>query len=132
MVGLFRALSIALYCFVTPVVAAATGVTLQQTIDTITPAVAALVLTLSSVLGLASLLNQLKDATPPRLWLFIFAHMVSSWAGGIFAFAIGEWYEWNDWAEVALICACAYAGARSLDLLRDRVLAMLPSSDKGR
>jgi hypothetical protein len=128
--GIIRALSAFLYLVVTPLVATATGVTLEQTMQGVSLAVCALVFTLSSVLGLASLLNQLKTETPPKFWLFVFAHMVSSWAGGLFAFILAEWYDWNDWAETAFICACAYAGARSIDLMRDKMLSLIPGSGK--
>jgi len=123
---LLHALSVGLYLIVTPIVATATGVTLEQTMAGVSLRVVLLVLLLSGVLGLASLLNQLTKETPPRLWIFVAAHMVSSWCGGIFAFVLGEWYDVNDWFEVAMICAAAFAGARSLDLMRDRVLALLP------
>lgn len=126
-----RTIAALLYGVVAPLVAAATGITLEQTMAAVTLPVIALVLTLSSILGLASLLNVLKDVTPPRFGWFVAAHMFSAWTGGIFAFIVAEWYNWNDWAEVAFICACSYGGARSLDTMRDRVLDILPRIFRG-
>jgi hypothetical protein len=111
-------------------VLAATGVTLGETVQSITPLLLVALFGLSSVLGLASLLTRLKRGTPEHFKLFVVSHMVSSWAGGCIAFVIGERYNIDDWGEIAFIMAAAYAGTRVLELTSDKVLALIPKGGR--
>jgi hypothetical protein len=105
-----------------PPVAYASAVTLDGTVGGVSPLAAMMVLVLSTLFGLAALLNVLKDTTPPRLLAYVGAHMLTSWGAGAIAFVIGEWRSWDDWFTVGMVMICSYGGVRVLDAVRDRLL----------
>lgn len=74
-----------------------------------------MVLIISTLAGLAALLNRLVDSTPPRLVVFVAAHMVSSVLAGVMMFFIGERADLDGMTEAISIGLCAYAGAAALD-----------------
>jgi hypothetical protein len=116
--------------FLNPCVAFAAGVTFDTTFRGVSLLSVSMVLILSTVFGLAALLNLLKDGTPPRLPAFIAAHMVTAIAAGMASFVFSEYYELNDWLEVGIIMLTSYGGVRFLDLGRDHLFSRLTSTQR--
>lgn len=75
------------------------------------------VFVISMLAGLAALLNRLRDEMPPRLGLFIGAHMVSSLLAGVLTFFISERADLDGMTEAISVALAAYAGAAALDKL---------------
>lgn len=74
-----------------------------------------MVLIVSTLSGLAALLNRIKTDMPPRLGLYITAHMAGSLLAGLLAFLVGEQADLADMTEAVSIALAAYAGAALMD-----------------
>lgn len=99
----------------------ATAITLGDTMRDVPHLAWLMVLVLSTVTGMAALLSRLKDADPARPVLFVLAHMLSSMVAGFLAFLAAEGQGLGDFEEAAAIMVAAYAGAKLMDRLSDRV-----------
>ncbi len=97
----------------------AAGVTLGATVAAVPGLAWVVVFVLSTVFGLAALLNRLKTEAPPKLGVFIAAHMSGCWLAGLLAFfateSVGKPAGVPDFMEVVIIGLASYAGARILD-----------------
>lgn len=105
-----------------PACAWATGVTLGETLATVPLLAWMMVFILSTVSGLAALLNRLKDSTPPKLRLFVASHMLGSALSGLLIFFISTGAEVGDFYQAGLIATAAYAGAKFLDAAADKLV----------
>jgi len=97
-------------------------VTLAETLATVPLLAWTMVLMLSTISGLAALLNRLKDETPMRLRLFVAAHMLGSALAGTLIFFISAGAGVADFYQAGLIATAAYAGAKFLDAASDRLV----------
>jgi amino acid transporter len=98
-----------------PVTAWATGVTIGATLTEVPVLAWVMVLILSTVSGLAALLNRIKTDLPERLPLFIAAHMLGSVLAGLLTFFVGESADIPDMAEAVSVALASYAGAALMD-----------------
>lgn len=74
-----------------------------------------MVFILSTVSSLAALLSKLRTETPPRLGMFVAAHVLGSWVAGVLLFFVGEAFDMHDFLEVGVIALGSYAGAQLMD-----------------
>lgn len=98
-----------------PATAWATQITIDQTLADVPLLAWLMVFILSTVSGLAALLNALKVDLPKRWPIFIGAHMLGSWLAGILLFFGLEGAETADLVEALAIGLGSYAGARLMD-----------------
>ena len=98
-----------------PATAWATGITLGTTLNDVPALAWVMVLILSTVSGLAALLNRLKTEMPARLVPFVAAHMLGSLVAGVLTFFISESSDIADMAEAVAIGLASYAGAALMD-----------------
>lgn len=70
---------------------------------------------LSTVSSLAALLNRLKFDTPPRLPVFVAAHVLGSWLAGVLIFFVGTAVKLDNFLVVGAIAIGSYAGAQLMD-----------------
>lgn len=112
-----------------PTCAWATGVTLGETLATVPFLAWVMVFMLSTISGLAALLNRLKDETPAKPRLFIAAHMLGSVVAGLLIFFSLTGTGVGDFAIAAAISTAAYAGARFLDARADRLVTKPKEAD---
>jgi hypothetical protein len=97
-------------------VAYATTVTLNDTLSGVPPMAWAMVLVLSTISGLAALLNHLKEDTPERMLFFVLSRMIGSILSGVLTFfVLSGMGGVNDFFSVAIISIAAYAGVQLLD-----------------
>lgn len=98
-----------------PMSAWATAITLGETVAAVPSLAWLMVLVLSTVSGLAALLSRLRDEAPPRVAVFVLAHMLGSVLAGVLTFFATEGADVNDFAEAVAIGLAAYAGAKLMD-----------------
>lgn len=98
-----------------PITCWATGITLGTTLNEVPLLAWLMVLILSTVSGLAALLNRIKTEMPARLVPFVAAHMAGSLVAGVLAFFAAEQMDAPDMAEAVSIALAAYAGAAFMD-----------------
>lgn len=97
----------------------AAQITLGESLSSVPGLAWLMVFILSTVSGLAALLNRLKTETPPRLAVFVAAHMLGSWLAGVITFFGVEVLDQHDLLEAVAIALGAYAGARAMDRWSD-------------
>lgn len=98
----------------------ATSVTLGSSLAGVPLLAWALVSVLSTVSGLAALLNKLKNGQPERTGLFIASHMLGSMLAGALTFlTLSGFGGINDFLQTVIISIGAYAGATLLDSAAD-------------
>lgn len=117
-------------CFLWPMITWAAGMTLSKTFNDIPPSAWGIVLVLSTVSGLVSLLQRLKDEmmkpedeTNIRFawkW-FAVAHLIGALFVGLISFLIAEAFEIKDLLEAVFIAILSYAGARVMDRVADGI-----------
>ena len=93
----------------------AAQITLGETLATVPALAWLMVFILSTVSGLAALLNRLKTDTPDNLKTFVAAHMLGSWLSGALVFFALEAADLADFSEAVGIALAAYAGARLME-----------------
>ena len=98
----------------------ATSITLDATLRSVPLLAWLMVCILSTVAGLAALLAKMRDETPPRVVVFVGAHMLGSWLAGLLLFFAGEAGDINDFVEAVSIALGSYAGARLMDRWADK------------
>lgn len=108
-----------------PATAWATQITIGQTLADVPLLAWLMVFILSTVSGLAALLNALKVDLPKRWPIFIGAHMLGSWLAGILLFFGLEGAETADLVEALAIGLGSYAGARLMDKWSDIFVSKL-------
>lgn len=109
----------------------ATTVTLGTSLASVPALAWALVCVLSSVSGLAALLNRIKDLQPARPALFMAAHMLGSMLAGALTFlALQGFGGVNDFLQTVVISVAAYAGATLLDSAADTLNARVRTLSK--
>ena len=106
-----------------PATAWATGVTLGDTLATVPLLAWVMVFMLSTVSGLAALLNRLKDNTPLKLPLFVASHMLGSALSGLLMFFMSTGAGLGDFYQAGLIAIAAYAGATFLDAAAEKLVS---------
>lgn len=112
-----RAVQLVVYLLWAPT-AWATNITLGSTLVGVPPLAWLMVIILSTVSGLAALLNRLKVDTPPRLAFFLSAHMVGCWLAGILIFLASEVMSppgTHDFIKIIAIVLGSYGGAQLMD-----------------
>lgn len=97
----------------------AAQITLGTTLATVPALAWLMVFILSTVSGLAALLNRLKTDTPEHLKTYVAAHMLGSWVSGVLMFFVMEAADVADFSEAVGIALAAYAGARLMDRWAD-------------
>ena len=112
-----------------PMTAVATQVTLGDTLLAVPNLAWLMVFILSTVSGLAAVLNALKGAIPARWVIFVSAHMSGSWLAGLLVFLAVESSNVPDLLEAVLIGLGSYAGAKLMDKWSDTVLSRLPKGE---
>lgn len=106
-----------------PVTAWATQITLANSLMAVPPLAWLMVFILSTVSGLASLLNSLK-AEDSRHWLLLTtAHMLGSWLSGFIMFLIAEDTAVSDLMETVFIAIAAYSGAKLTEKASELMLS---------
>jgi peptidoglycan/LPS O-acetylase OafA/YrhL len=98
-----------------PTTVYAASITLGDTLHDVPLLAWLMVLIVSTLSGLAALLNRIKTDMPPNLALFVIAHMAGSLLAGGVAFLVGEQADVADMAEAVSIALAAYAGAALMD-----------------
>ena len=112
-----RAVQLVVYLLWAPT-AWATSITLGSSLAAIPPLAWLMVVILSTVSGLAALLNRLKVDTPPRLGFFLAAHMIGCWLAGILIFFAAEALSppnTHDFLKIIAIVLGSYGGAQLMD-----------------
>lgn len=112
-----------------PTCAWATGVTLGETLATVPALAWTMVFMLSTISGLAALLNRLKDDTPKKLRLFVTSHMLGSALAGLLIFFMSTGAGVADFYQAGLIATAAYAGAKFLDAAADRLVTKIKEAE---
>lgn len=108
-----------------PATAWATQITIGQTLADVPLLAWLMVFILSTVSGLAALLNSLKLELPKRWPVFIGAHMLGSWLAGVLLFFGLEGAETADLVEAVAIGLGSYAGARLMDKWSDTFVSKI-------
>ena len=98
-----------------PTTAWATAITLGTTMAEVPLLAWLMVVILSTVSGLAALLNRIKVDMPVRLAPFACAHMLGSLVAGVLVFLVCEQADAPDMVEAVSIALAAYAGAALMD-----------------
>lgn len=98
-----------------PTTAWATSITLGTTLHEVPLLAWLMVVILSTLSGLAALLNRIKSEMPTRLVLFVAAHMLGSLVAGGLVFLASEGIDAPDMVEAVSIALAAYAGAALMD-----------------
>lgn len=98
-----------------PTTVFAASITLGDTLHAVPLLAWLMVLIVSTLSGLAALLNRIKTDMPPRLALFVVAHMSGSLLAGVLTFLVGEQADLADMAEAVSIALAAYGGAALMD-----------------
>jgi len=106
-----------------PITAWATSITLGSTLASVPLLAWLMVLLLSTVSGLAALLNRLKVEAPARPAVFMASHMLGSWVAGVLVFLGAEAVDAHDLAEAVAIGLAAYAGAKLMDQWSEKFVA---------
>lgn len=120
--------------------AAATTIVLAQsaviTLDPLLMLLTCAISTLAGVTALAIRTNNLlmADEGKPlvRPWLYAASHMCGSWMAGSAGFLVGRINGWDVWTSLFGVLMLSFAGAKGLELLAERWLAVvrLPGGDK--
>ena len=98
-----------------PTTVFAASITLGDTLHNVPLLAWLMVVIVSTLSGLAALLNRIKADMPPRLVLFVLAHMGGSLLAGVLTFWVSEAADIADMAEAVSIALAAYAGAALMD-----------------
>lgn len=104
-----------------PAILAATMVTLESTLAEVSAGSWAIVLGLATMGGLTSLLHRLRTELPDSIAVYVSSHMLMAWFSGAMSFFLMEVMAMNDFIEIPLIGVAAYAGARLVDPVTERV-----------
>lgn len=105
----------------------------QVELDLLVVVLSSVISTLSGGTALAVRINALLMAQDPekprpfvRPWLFAFAHMGGSWTAGVMAFLVARGSEWNVWYLLLGVLLMSFLGARAVEALAERWLAVMP------
>lgn len=98
-----------------PTAVFAASITLGDTLHEVPLLAWLMVLIVSTLSGLAALLNRIKNDMPQNLALFVIAHMAGSLLAGLLTFLACEQADLADMAEAVSIALAAYAGAALMD-----------------
>lgn len=108
-----------------PATAWATQITLANSLMAVPPLAWLMVFILSTVSGLASLLNSLKSEDSRHWLLLTAAHMLGSWLSGFIMFLIAEETATSDLMETVFIAIAAYSGAKLTDKASELMLSRI-------
>lgn len=106
------------------------------TLDPLMLLLTCVISTLAGVTALAIRTNNLlmADESKPlvRPWLYAASHMCGSWMAGTAGFLMGRMNAWDVWSSLFGVLLLSFAGAKGLELLAERWLAVvrLPGGDK--
>jgi peptidoglycan/LPS O-acetylase OafA/YrhL len=98
-----------------PTTVYAASITLGDTLKEVPLLAWLMVLIVSTLSGLAALLNRIKADMPPNLAIFVVAHMAGSLLAGLLTFLVSEQADLADMAEAVSIALAAYGGAALMD-----------------